>query len=192
MGLDRVVFVSVPGDGNVVEALAAAVRPLAPDLLVAGERSEGDAANGMLPYLLAELLGSPLLAEVAALRLCPDGVEAEQRLGRGLVRRIGAVLPVIITVGAKGPMPRQVAFGRAHRACIETVEVGSSGGAVRIAERLRPAAPPRPAIDAVADLGVGVVRSAATSAPTPEAAAEAILAELAAAGFDPTEKEKTQ
>ena len=142
--------------------LAAAVRRLGPDLVLAGERGlEG--ATGMVPSLLAARLAWPCVE--GALSVSPEGLGLviARRLDGGWREEVEVARPAVVTVAADSTEPRYVSV-RARRAAmrqpIETWDLRSLGLAgdavpawtrVRVAEiswpRPRPkrtAAPDRP------------------------------------------------
>ncbi len=67
------------------------------DLILTGTDS-GVAGTGTVPFLLADLLGFPLLADVQDLSLEKDGVSAVLQGGDGLYRRC-LRLPAVVSVG---------------------------------------------------------------------------------------------
>jgi electron transfer flavoprotein beta subunit len=93
--------------------VAAAVRRLGPDLVLAGERGLAG-ASGALPALVAARLGWPLLD--GATRLAVDGstLVAERRLGGGRREEVAAPCPAVATTPADAAEPRYVSV-RARR-----------------------------------------------------------------------------
>lgn len=186
MGLATVEWVEVEPGHDIVGPLADIVQLHAPDLLLAGAVAEGDVASGMLPHAIAATLGWPILTEIAALEIERTGMIATQRLGRGMVRRLRAPFPAVVTVGMAAPAPRQVAYAKARRMAVTQRAPSVLSPALMSApEPLRHTAPPRPAIASLADLSAGIasVSTAGTSAVPPAEAAQAIFAALASKGL---------
>ena len=78
----------------------------------------------MLPYLLAEQLGWPLLVGVAQIESIHNGVATVlQALPRGQRRRLKVRLPFMATVDNAAPKARQSAYGPATRGQIGAQEV---------------------------------------------------------------------
>ncbi|MFP4264131.1 MAG: electron transfer flavoprotein subunit beta, partial [Halomonas sp.] len=121
MGLPALTLVEQPPGGDVLPALADTLSDAEPQLVIAGERAEQGEGSGMLPYLLADCLGWPLVNGLASVEKVENGVATLlQALPRGQRRRLEVRLPAIVTVDAAAPAARQSAFGPARRAEIET------------------------------------------------------------------------
>ncbi|WP_416138455.1 electron transfer flavoprotein subunit beta [Halomonas sp. HK25] len=123
MGFEALTLIEQTPGADVLPALAEYLAAAAPQLVIAGERAEQGEGSGLLPYLLAERLGWPLVSGLVAV----EGVEAGvatllQALPRGQRRRLRVRLPAILTVDAAAPAPRQSAYGPARRARLEIVE----------------------------------------------------------------------
>lgn len=105
-------------------ALAAAVRRLAPDLVITGMGST-DAGTGVVPAALAELLGWPLLAlaDTLALEDGPDGprVRADRDAGREVVTS-AAPVPAVVSVTDRFAEPRYPSFRTIMAAKKKTVQ----------------------------------------------------------------------
>ncbi|NVN41020.1 electron transfer flavoprotein subunit beta, partial [Ameyamaea chiangmaiensis] len=110
---DRVDCVEGPGDA--VDRLAAFLRVDPPDLVLAGRRACGGDDSGMLPYLLAERLGWPLLAGVIAVGAVTDGwLPVTIGLPQGARRQARVRMPCILCAHDAAPAPPFV-FDRARR-----------------------------------------------------------------------------
>ncbi|MBH0237377.1 adenine nucleotide alpha hydrolase family protein [Methylobrevis albus] len=193
-GLARLHLQPLAPDADPLGALEAAVRRLAPDLVLAGNRGQGGEDAGLLPYALAARLGRPIVADAVALASDGDGLVAEQALGRGARRRVELALPAVVTVHPSAPPPLPFAFGRRRSGTIERLPAFA-------ADAPAPAAPfeerpyrKRPKLIAKAAAGASAADrlKAATEAasgggrvlvaPDPAEAAAEILAHLRAIG----------
>ncbi|MCV2393916.1 electron transfer flavoprotein subunit beta/FixA family protein [Actinotalea sp. M2MS4P-6] len=109
MGADRAIHVvddALAGADLMVTAtvLAAALRPEGCDLLIAGNEST-DGRGGVLPALLAELLGLPLLSALRTVRLT-DGEVSGTRITDAASTQVRAPLPAIISITEQLPDAR--------------------------------------------------------------------------------------
>lgn len=122
-GLGCIEHVALSEGADPVPALAARLAATAPDLVVAGRRSQGGDESGIVPYALAAALGRPLIPDVVSVA---PGAEAgtlclDQSLGRGALRRVVVRGPVVATVHPDAPPPLAYAFGLARRGSIESL-----------------------------------------------------------------------
>lgn len=116
MGFDEIRLIEQPLGADVVPALTDALREAAPQLVLTGARAETGEGSGLLPYLLAESLGWPIVTGLAAVESIEHGVATVlQALPRGQRRRLRVRLPAIATVESSAPAARQSAFGPARR-----------------------------------------------------------------------------
>lgn len=126
MGFEELELIEQAPGADVVPALADALRGAAPQLVLSGARTETGEGSGLLPYLLAEALGWPLVSGLAAVESVEHGVATVlQALPRGQRRRLRVRLPAIATVDASAPAARQSAFGPARRGEFEVRELSS-------------------------------------------------------------------
>jgi electron transfer flavoprotein alpha/beta subunit len=191
--------------------VTAAIRRIAPDIVVAGERGLAG-ATGALPALVAAHLGWPLVAGL--IRLTREGRElvVERRLSGGRREELAVPCPAVVTVTADSIEPRYVsvharrAAGRRGHVTWSLAELQLTAAAVRAAVRLRlggvdwprprprrtaAAAPPRSAAERLRQLVAGGPgRASAAPAPEsrlvegdPRAIADRILAFLEQHGF---------
>jgi electron transfer flavoprotein beta subunit len=110
-----------PGD-DIVPALRAPLATLRPSLILTGLRAEGAEDSGMLPYLIAQSLGWPIVAQVVDVAIGRDGkATVVQALPRGRRREIEVALPCVLAVGMGAPAPRPSAFVKARRGRIAEV-----------------------------------------------------------------------
>ncbi|MBB2164823.1 electron transfer flavoprotein subunit beta [Gluconacetobacter sp. 1b LMG 1731] len=115
------------GGGNAVEALATYLATYLgadpPDLVLAGRQARGGEDSGMLPYLLAERLGWPLLAGVIAVGAAADGwLSVMIGLPQGARQEARVRLPCILVAHDAAPAPPFI-FDRARRAELRVVPV---------------------------------------------------------------------
>lgn len=109
MGADRAVHVvddALAGADLMATAtvLAAALRPEGPDLVITGNEST-DGRGGVLPALLAELLGLPLLSALRSVRLTAAEVSGA-RVTDAAATEVRAALPAIISITEQLPDAR--------------------------------------------------------------------------------------
>ncbi|MFK4017143.1 electron transfer flavoprotein subunit beta [Cobetia marina] len=105
--------------------LVTRLKQAAPQLVVCGGQSETGEGSGLLPHLLAESLGWPLVEGIVAIESC-DGAHltALQALPRGQRRRLRVKLPALVSVDAAAPAARQSAFAQARRGELAAVASG--------------------------------------------------------------------
>ena len=126
MGLAQLHVLEQSPHADAVPVLRDYLREAGVQLVLAGNQAETGEGSGMLPYLLAEQLGWPLLAGVAQIESIHNGVALVlQALPRGQRRQLKVRLPFMATVDNAAPKARQSAYGPATRGAInaEVVEV---------------------------------------------------------------------
>lgn len=160
-GLDHVDCLG--GGGDAVEALAAHLAADPPDLVLAGRQACGGEDSGMLPYLLAERLGWPLLSGVIAVGAAAEGwLPVTIGLPQGARRQARIRLPCILCAHDAAPAPPFV-FDRARRAELRAVPAPASTAPASIAPEAAPEGTERPyrarprLIGAAAPAGTGTV-----------------------------------
>ncbi|RUR54719.1 electron transfer flavoprotein subunit beta [Vreelandella populi] len=140
MGIDTVSLIQQQPQADVVPALANALRTGAPQLVLTGTRAETGEASGVLPYLLAEALGWPIITGLAAVEKVEQGMATVlQALPRGKRRRLRIRLPAIATVDSSAPAARQSAFGPAKRGAFEHLDATSEIDEALAAWQVQPA-----------------------------------------------------
>ena len=124
MGLDELHVLEQPEHADAVPVLRDYLRESGVQLVLTGSQAETGEGSGMLPYLLAEQLGWPLLVGVAQIESIHNGVATVlQALPRGQRRRLKVRLPFMATVDNAAPKARQSAYGPATRGQIGAQEV---------------------------------------------------------------------
>ncbi|MBD5770321.1 electron transfer flavoprotein subunit beta [Marinomonas colpomeniae] len=123
MGLNALTVLSQEADGDALPLMYDFLSQSDANVLLMGIRAESGESSGMLPYLLAEKLGWPLLSRVA------DIVHINQReaevllaLPRGQRRSVTVSLPFVATIDNAAIEARQTAFGPGLRAKINLIE----------------------------------------------------------------------
>jgi electron transfer flavoprotein beta subunit len=192
MGLESLTVLRQPAGSDVLPALAAHLAERRPQLVLAGVAGETGQGSGMLPYLLAEALGTTLLANIAEISIAGASISALQALARGRRRSLNAPLPALATVSLAAPAPRPWAFARARRGRIAVVDL-PPGPPVADDARERPArAKPRRLKLATAGSAAERLREATEIQagrgpllvdPAPDEAAAAIYGYLAEEGI---------
>ncbi|MEO5808140.1 hypothetical protein [Devosia sp.] len=97
------------------------------DLILTGTRSEGGQGSGMVPYLVAEQRGLPIVAQALDLSIANGHVEITQSLPKGQRRHVRVSLPAVVAIHPKAPAKPRYAFAR--RAHGRLLQVPSSGAA---------------------------------------------------------------
>ncbi len=128
--------------GSMARVVSAAVRRIAPDVVVAGERGLAG-ATGALPALVAAHLGWPCVDGAIRLAREEDELVVERRLQGGRREELAVQCPGVVTVAADSAEPRYVSI-RARRDAArrghETwslADLGLTEDAVRGAVRVR-------------------------------------------------------
>jgi electron transfer flavoprotein beta subunit len=126
MGADRAVLVSDPqlaGSDALTTAkvLAAAIRRLTPDLVIAATEST-DGYTGTVPVQVAELLGMPSVSFARSVRPRDGGVSVSRQTDAGF-DEVECPLPAVITVTAGVVEPRYPSFRGIVSAKTKPIEV---------------------------------------------------------------------
>ncbi len=140
MGLPSVRILQIAEQDDAVAPLYEYLQQHSPDIVLTGVRAESGESSGMVPYLLAEKLGWPLVPRIANIVDIKDGVaEVLQALPRGQRRALKVRLPFVASVDNAAPQPRQSAFGPASRAELDLQQANSSPDTERSEWREAPA-----------------------------------------------------
>ena len=187
MGLPQLQVLEQPAGSDALPVLSEYLRDAGAQVVLAGSQAETGEGSGMLPYLLAEQLGWPLIVGLAQVESIDGGVaHVLQALPRGQRRRLKVRLPFLATVDNAAPKPRQSAYGPAQRGELAAHEVEIEQDELLTGAVLQPAKP-RPKRLKVIKAKSGADRMKAATAKasggggqvlkglSPEAGAEAIL-----------------
>ncbi|GGJ83134.1 electron transfer flavoprotein subunit beta [Pseudomonas matsuisoli] len=124
MGLSALTVLEQTHETDALPALAEHLQMANAHLVLTGGQAETGEGSGMLPYLLAERLGWPLIAGLAEIEHIENGsAQVLQALPRGQRRRLKVRLPFVASVDQAAPAPRQSAFGPARRGMLTREEV---------------------------------------------------------------------
>ncbi|HEU4694804.1 MAG TPA: electron transfer flavoprotein subunit beta/FixA family protein [Vicinamibacterales bacterium] len=90
--------------GLTAETLAAAIRRIGFDLVIAGNVST-DGSGGMIPAMLAELLAVPLATGLSSVEISDGAVSGTRGVESG-VQKVSANLPAVVSITEALPGPR--------------------------------------------------------------------------------------
>ncbi|MBS97694.1 MAG: electron transfer flavoprotein subunit beta [Oceanospirillaceae bacterium] len=122
MGLQKLRIIAQGDNADAVPALSQYLRGETPDIVLTGVRAESGESSGMVPYLLGEALGWPVVTRLAEIVAIENGqAEVLQALPRGQRRSLKVPLPFVASVDMAAEAPRQSAFGPASRAELAAV-----------------------------------------------------------------------
>jgi electron transfer flavoprotein beta subunit len=140
MGLAELQVLQQAPGADALPALLDYLRGSAAQLVLTGSQAETGEGSGMLPYLLAEQLGWPLVVGLAAVESVEGGsAQVLQALPRGQRRRLRVPLPFLASVDNAAPAARQSAFGPARRGVLKASEVVQVSDELLAASQLQPA-----------------------------------------------------
>ena len=133
MGADSALLISDTGlsGSDMVQTarvLAAAVGRLAPDLVLAGNEAT-DGRGGMVPAMVAELLGWPVLPGLDELAVSPDSVAGTAPIDGGTLR-LSSALPAVASVterSADARFPNFKGIMQAKKKPLEVLPVAELG-----------------------------------------------------------------
>ncbi|WP_372742127.1 electron transfer flavoprotein subunit beta [Neptunomonas sp.] len=180
MGLGAVRVLQMCDSADAINPLSEYLYKHAPDIILTGVNSESGESSGMVPYLLGEALGWPVVPRIANIVSIKNGVaEILQALPRGQRRALAVRLPFIASVDNAAPAPRQSAFGPASRARMDQKVFSADVDAVRNAWTELPARK-RPKRLKVIKATTGAARLKAATAK-PQGAGGKVMKEQSAA-----------
>jgi electron transfer flavoprotein beta subunit len=142
MGLERLHVLEQPPGADALPALTDYLRHCPAQIVLTGSQAETGEGSGMLPFLLADSLGWPLITGLAEVESLGNGVAVVlQALPRGQRRRLKVRLPFLATVDNAGPKPRQSAYGPAQRGVLSADQVEVVDDELLTGDALQPAKP---------------------------------------------------
>jgi electron transfer flavoprotein beta subunit len=140
MGLAQIKILEQSAHSDALPVLADYLADSSAQLVLTGSQAETGEGSGMLPYLLAERLGWPLVVGLAAVEQVSNGVaQVLQALPRGQRRRLQVRLPFVASVDNAAPVARQSAFGPARRGLLTAEEVELVADPLFVSAQLQPA-----------------------------------------------------
>ncbi|MEE4305893.1 electron transfer flavoprotein subunit beta [Pseudomonas alliivorans] len=142
MGLSELHVLEQPQGADALAALTDHIRDSTAQVVLTGSQAETGEGSGMLPFLLAEKLGWPLVTGLAEVESLDNGIALIlQALPRGQRRRLKVRLPFLATVDNAAPKPRQSAYGPAQRGVLGVDEVEVVTDELLTGSALQPAKP---------------------------------------------------
>src|SRR5476651_434737 len=142
MGLDELRVLEQPAGADALPVLTDYLRDAGAQLVLTGSQAETGEGSGMLPFLLAENLGWPLVVGLAQVESIDGGIaHVLQALPRGQRRRLKVRLPFLATVDNAAPKPRQSAYGPGQRGALAAHEVEIEQDELFTGAVLQPAKP---------------------------------------------------
>ncbi|WP_017902390.1 electron transfer flavoprotein subunit beta [Pseudomonas asplenii] len=142
MGLSEMRVLEQPAGADALPVLTDYLRDVGAQVVLTGSQAETGEGSGMLPFLLAENLGWPLVVGLAEVESIGSGVaQVLQALPRGQRRRLKVRLPFLATVDNAAPKPRQSAYGPAQRGVLHAEEVEVLEDELFASAQLQPAKP---------------------------------------------------
>lgn len=140
MGIAQLHVIEQPVNADVLHALSAYLLESAAQLILTGSQAETGEGSGMLPYLLAEQLGWPMVVGLTEVEHIENGVaQVLQALPRGQRRRLKVRTPFIASVDNAAASARQSAFGPARRGELVSYSANVCPDALLSEHRLQPA-----------------------------------------------------
>jgi electron transfer flavoprotein beta subunit len=110
LGTGQIDVIPISDDTDVVDCLAAQLNHV--DLILTGSRAESGEDSGLLPYLLAEKLGIPLVVNALAIKANENTIEVLQFLPKGKRRNVTVKMPAIIAIHPLAPADLRFAYTR--------------------------------------------------------------------------------
>ncbi|WP_286237902.1 electron transfer flavoprotein subunit beta [Neptuniibacter halophilus] len=144
VGLSAMQVLKIGAKDDAVISIADYLQGNKPDILLTGVRAESGESSGMMPYLLAEKLGWPVVPRIADIVSVEKGVaEVLLALPRGQRRALKVALPFVASVDNAAPEARQSAYGPGMRAEIKAQTVAAVADTAR-SEWIEAPAKPKP------------------------------------------------
>ncbi len=108
LGAEQIEVIATESD--VVENLAAHLKNI--DLILTGSRAESVSGSGLLPYLLAEKLNIPLVANALEIKTLDHNLEILQFLPKGKRRVVSVQLPAVVVIHPLAVVDLHYAFAK--------------------------------------------------------------------------------
>jgi len=142
MGLDAVTVLQQKSYSDALPIIGNFLTENNAHVVLMGIRAESGESSGMLPYLLAEKLGWPILSRVADILRVENGkAEVLLALPRGQRRAVTVTLPFIATVDNAAKDARQTAYGPGLRASIKVLDAEQTVDDMAASWTISPAKP---------------------------------------------------
>lgn len=142
MGLSELSVLEQPAGADALPVLLDYLRGSEVQIVLSGSQAETGEGSGMLPYLLAEQLGWPLVVGLAEVEKVENGLaQVLQALPRGQRRRLQVRVPFLASVDNAAPTARQSAFGPARRGQLRAEDVQVVDDSLLASAQLQPARP---------------------------------------------------
>lgn len=109
-GATRADALPSPAGSDVAATLAARLSDF--DLILTGTRSEGGEGSGLVPYLVAECLGLPIVGQALEVVVANGHAEVTQFLPKGQRRKVRVQLPAVIAIHPMAPVVPRYAYAR--------------------------------------------------------------------------------
>lgn len=110
LGAGQIDVIPISDYTDVVDCLAAQLNHV--DLILTGSRAESGEDSGLLPYLVAEKLGIPLVVNALAIKSSANTIEVLQFLPKGKRRNVTVKLPAIIAIHPLAPASLKFAYAK--------------------------------------------------------------------------------
>lgn len=110
LGAKRIDVLPAPDGADIAALLTPMLADT--DLVITGSKAERGAGSGLLPYVLAERLGWPVIANALEIEVRDREAHILQFLPRGKRRRLAVALPAVIAVHPLAPVDVTYAFAR--------------------------------------------------------------------------------
>jgi electron transfer flavoprotein beta subunit len=148
-GADR--LIKLTGDTEslnshaIAQAMAAAIKPDIPDLILTGVQAHND-LDGQVGPLLAEYLDMPYIGYISAVKLENKMATVKKEYPGGLLAEFLVELPAVLGIQASDEPPRYVAFSKVRQAMrtarIEEQDIGEPdrSGSATVSRMFQPAA----------------------------------------------------
>jgi len=132
-GATAIEVVEMAQDQNVEAVLSPLLAAF--DVIVTGTRAEISEGSGLVPYLIAETLQRPIIADVLSAECAEGSLNVLQFLPKGLRRRAGVSCPTVLT--AHPSLAPQLRYAYARRLAGKVISVPSPVGVFPAADPWR-------------------------------------------------------